>query len=373
MILISHMINVTKTFLPPYHKYEALLKQIWASGRITNNGTCCLQLEERLQEYLGVRNVVLVNNGTIAIQIALKALDLNGEIITTPFSYVATTSSIHWEGLSAVYADIDPRTLCINPDTVSDRISGSTSAILPTHIFGYPCDNTKLEQISKQNGLKLIYDAAHAFGVKQDGHSILNWGDCSTLSFHATKLFHTIEGGAVVCQDDDLADTLRYMRNFGHLADHKYAGVGINGKISEFHAAMGLCILEYVDRIIDERMTLSQHYDSRFLGSHVEYLSAADDVRYNYSYYPVLLATEDILHNIVNRLSEASVAPRRYFYPSLNTLPYVKQLPCPVSEDISSRVLCLPLYSGLKISEIDTICDIILRTGDKHGSDVKRI
>ncbi|MBE0685043.1 MAG: DegT/DnrJ/EryC1/StrS family aminotransferase, partial [Anaerolineaceae bacterium] len=255
------MIPVTKSFLPPINEYIQYLEKIWESNQLTNHGPFVKELETKLEDYLGVKHLFFVTNGTIALQIAIKALDLHGEIITTPFSYVATTSSIVWEGCSPVFVDIEPSTLCINPDLIEDAITSETSAILTTHVYGIPSDVDKIYEIAQRHNIKVIYDAAHAFGVRFKEKSLVSYGDTSTLSFHATKLFHTVEGGAIITQDDEIANRISYMRNFGHKGQEDFWGLGINGKNSEFHAAMGLCNLNHISSIIERRKQVSEWYD----------------------------------------------------------------------------------------------------------------
>lgn len=353
------MINVTKTYLPQLDEYIKYLEKIWASGWLTNNGELVQELEAKLTEYLGVPYIHYVTNGTIAIQIALRALDIQGEVITTPFSYVATTNAILWEHCDPVFVDIDPKTLCINPKLIEDSITERTQAILAVHVYGYPCDVEAIDGIAKKHNLKVIYDAAHAFGCKLNGSSLLNYGDISTLSFHATKLFHTVEGGAIVAQTPQLADTLNKMKSFGHLGDEYYT-VGLNGKNSEFHAAMGLCVLPNVAGIIQSRREICGTYDSELSDLGIIFSNTPDLYEYNYAYYPVLFRDEEQLLAVKQELNSNQINPRRYFYPSLNTLPFLKtRQSCPVSEDISSRVLCLPLYYGLEKQAVCKISSLI--------------
>jgi dTDP-4-amino-4,6-dideoxygalactose transaminase len=353
------VIKVTKTFLPPLEEYTHYLREIWDREWVTNNGTCLVELEEKLAHRLKVKHVIIVNNGTIAIQIAIKALGLTGEIITTPFSYVATTSTIVWENCNPVFADIDRDTLCIDPNKVEQLITEKTTAILGTHVYGYPCAVERLQSLANQYNLKIIYDAAHAFGVDINGQSILECGDISTLSFHATKVFHTIEGGAMVTNNDLLADRLRYMRNFGHNGEELFWGLGINGKVSEVHAAMGLVNLKHIDQIIHLRKCIVEEYDKYLEGCNLKRPHQPPLLAYNYSYYPVVFDSEQLLLSVKQSLNDAGIFPRRYFYPSLNRLPYVGDYKVPIAEDISKRVLCLPLFVGLTESDISKICDII--------------
>lgn len=354
------MINVTRTFLPPLEEYTTYLQGIWERVYLTNAGPLVLELEQRLKDYLGVKHFFFVNNGTIALQIALKALDIEGEVLTTPFSYVATTSSIVWEGSTPVFVDIDPETLCLDSARIEAAITPRTKAIMATHVYGNPCNVEAIEALARKHSLRVIYDAAHAFGTQYQGKSVLEYGDVSTLSFHATKLFHTGEGGAIVTNDDALADRIAYMRNFGHNGPEAFWGVGINGKSSELHAAMGLAVLPYIDRLIQKRKDLTQLYDSLLDPAVCRRPGIQPGTTaYNYSYYPVVVPSEQVLLQIRDALNAANIFPRRYFYPSLNTLNYVDQRAMPVSEDISTRVLCLPLYYDLEAEQVRQIAAIL--------------
>lgn len=355
------MINVTKSFLPPLNEYIKYLEGIWERSHLTNHGPLVNELEEKLKEILQVKHLFFVSNGTIALQIALKALDVQGEVITTPFSYVATTSAIAWENSLPIFVDINTKDFTIDADLIEAAITPQTKAILATHVFGLPCAVKKIQEIASKHQLNVIYDAAHAFGVKFEGTSILNYGDVSTLSFHATKLFHTSEGGAIITNDDNIAHRISYMRNFGHKGQEDFWGIGINGKNSELHAAMGLCVFPYLDEILVRREHLSNLYTSFFvdLGLDLQRPIIPTSTTYNYAYYPVLFATEKNLLDVKNALNALHIFPRRYFYPSLNTLPYVKEMSLFHSEDISSRVLCLPLYHELTEENIKLICKVI--------------
>jgi dTDP-4-amino-4,6-dideoxygalactose transaminase len=353
-------INVTKTYLPPLEEYTAYLQEIWDRRHLTNNGPLLQELENKLKIFLGVKHCLVVNNGTIAIQIAIKALELKGELITTPFSYVATTSSIAWENCKPIFADIDRETLCICPSEIKTRITANTSGIVATHVYGNPCDVEQIQSIAKDNNLKVIYDAAHAFGVNYKGSSILNYGNISTLSFHATKLFHTIEGGAIITNNDELAYKIAYMRNFGHNGPEAFDGIGINGKISEVNAAMGLCVLPKVPELIQIRKRLSQLYDRLLIGSGLERPLLTENTDYNFSYYPILFKSENELLATVDKLNKSGIFPRRYFYPSLNKLNYTGKQQTPVSEDTSVKVLCLPLFHDLQETDIERIAAIIV-------------
>jgi dTDP-4-amino-4,6-dideoxygalactose transaminase len=354
-------INVTKPFMPPFDEYERYLRGVWAREWLTNNGPLVNELEMKLKETLHLDHLLFVSNGTIALQIAIKALGLSGEIITTPFSYVATTSSIVWEGCRPVMVDISADSLNIDPDKIEQAITGETTGILATHVYGNPCDVDKIERIARKHSLKVIYDAAHAFGTKVANRSLLSYGDVSTVSFHATKLFHTVEGGALVTPSPGVLKRMAEMRNFGHISPIAFSEIGINGKNSELHAAMGLCNLRYVEEILRVRRALSRHYDDNLRGCPIAKPSIAEGCDYNHAYYPVIFESEEILLSIVDMLNLNKIFPRRYFYPSLSRLPYVKDQSAPIAEDIAKRVLCLPLYHDLSIEEIDMICRLIKR------------
>lgn len=358
------MINVTKSFLPPIEEYKNLLNGIWERAHLTNHGPLVNELEQKLKKYLQVPHFYFLNNGTIAIQIAIKALELSGEIITTPFSYVATTSSIVWENCEPVFVDIDSTNLTIDATKIESAITSKTSAILATHVYGIPCNVELIEAIAQKHNLKVIYDAAHAFGVAYKGKGLLNYGDVSTLSFHATKLFHTVEGGGVTATNADVAHRLSYHRNFGHKTPESFYGVGINGKNSEFHAAMGLCVFPYMDKIIDDRKKISEAYDSLLFAKNngLSKPKVDEHTTYNYAYYPILFKDELQLLKVKDALATQQIFARRYFNPSLNTLEYLsKKFNCPVSESASQRVLCLPLYVGLEMENVEKISSIILQ------------
>ena len=358
-------IHVTETYLPDTQKYQEYVEKIFESKRVSNNGALVCELQEKLEKYLGVKHVLLVSNGTVALQIAYRLLGLKGEVITTPFSFVATTSSLVWEGLQPVFADIDPLSFNMNPDNIEKLITENTSAIVPVHVFGNACDVEAIDAIAERNDLKVIYDAAHAFSVDYKNESVLNYGDLSILSFHATKLFHTIEGGALIINDDELYMRAKAMINFGIDAKSGTGAIdilGINAKMNEFEAAMGLCLLDDIDTIIEKRKTVYDSYKER-LQERLQVQEINRDASMNYSYFPVLFDSEEALLRVENELNMKNIFPRRYFYPSLDTLPYLKQAVIqPVSEDVSQRVLCLPLYPGLEPEVQRKIIDIILET-----------
>ncbi len=353
---------VTRTFLPGIEDYAKLLRGIWDRGQVTNNGPLCQELEQALLPYHGTRHVLLMGNGTITLQIAIRALDLDGEVITTPFSYVASTTAVLWERCVPVFADIAPDGFNIDPAAIEAAITPRTTAVLATHVYGLPCDVDAIERIAQRHGLKVIYDAAHAFGTMFRGRPLLSYGDVSSCSFHATKIFHTVEGGSVACNDDALHERMRLMRAFGHVGDVHHIP-GINGKNSEMHAAMGLLVLRRFEEVLDRRRDQWMRYAGLLADVPVRCATVPEGTVYNHAYFPVVLPSEARLLAVVEALGRIGVLPRRYFYPALNTLPYVARAgSCPVAEDVASRVLCLPLYHDLEDSWIDRISEIVSRT-----------
>lgn len=348
-------IYVTKTYLPPLEEYVRVLEGIWERGHVTNHGQLVVDLENRLAEYFGVRHVVCVTNGTVALQIGYRALELTDEVITTPFSYVATTSALVWEGCRPTFADIDAESLCLDPEATERAITDDTTGIVATHVYGNPCDVEAFAAIAKRHGLRVLYDAAHAFGVEYQGESLLTQGDAATLSFHATKLFHTVEGGALVTNDDEVARRARYLRNFGHDGPEAFFGLGINGKMSELQAGMGQVLLPRVDELIAHRRRVSERYEELLADLPLTRPVAREGTTYNYAYYPVLFSDEDQLLRAKEGLEQREIYPRRYFYPSLNRLPYVEGVACPVAEDAARRILCLPLSPELAEEEISAV------------------
>lgn len=353
------MLNVTQTFLPPLEEYTKLLEPVWESKWLTNRGKLVCDLEQRLCEYLGVPNMLAVSNGTIALQLAIKALGLKGEIITTPFSYVATVSSIVWEGCIPVFVDIDPIHLTIDENKIEEAITDKTSAILATHVYGNPCNVEAIEEIASRHGLKVIYDAAHCFGVKYKGRSILKHGDVSTLSFHATKLFHTGEGGGIVVESEEIRKTIFDHHNFGHNGPEEFFGLGVNGKMSEINAAMGLAVLEYIDDIIERRRSVCEAYDAALANSGVALINLREGTEWNFSYYPVIFESVERLLKVRNEMNKKDVFPRRYFYPPLNRLPYLPYNELPFAEDISRRVLCLPLSDSFTPTDAERVSEVL--------------
>lgn len=353
------MINVTKTYLPPFAEYTQQLQRAWDKGWITNNGELVLELEQKLKEYLGVKHLFFCTNGTVVLQMALKALGITKEVITTPFSYVATTTALLWENCNPVFVDISAQDFNIDASKIEAAITKNTEAILATHVYGNPCYIEQIEALAKKHKLKVIYDGAHAFGVTYKNRSLLSYGDVSTCSFHATKLFHTVEGGAIITDNDELAQKLMLYRQFGHVYDDYYS-MGINAKNSEFHAAMGISLFPYLPDIIEKRKNISARYSSLLKNLELQVPQRLAETEYNYGYYPIVFKSEADLLKIKAHLFANEINTRRYFYPSLNELPYLnQQFSCPVSEAISRRVLCLPLYPDLENESVEKICSLI--------------
>jgi|TARA_B110000240_G_scaffold107657_1_gene121205 dTDP-4-amino-4,6-dideoxygalactose transaminase len=354
------MIPVTKTFFPPRENFENQIDRVWKNQWLTNGGELFKELSLKLKELLGVQNILPMTNGTLPIQIALKILGKKGEIITTPFSYVATTSSIVWENCTPVFVDIDPNYLTIDEKKIEAAITDKTTAILATHVYGNPCNIEAIEKISKKYNLKVIYDAAHCFGVEYKGESIFNYGDISTCSFHATKVFHTGEGGALFCNDAELFKQLLYSHNFGHDGPEKFHGLGINAKMSELQAAMGLSVLPHMHTIFKERKRVCDFYDNNLNFDHFKKIKIRENTKWNYSYYPIIFNSEELLVNALKKLEIENIFPRRYFFPSLEELPYVNsELKCTIAKDIAARVICLPLYTSIKNLDLKRIVNVL--------------
>lgn len=356
------MINVTKTYLPNKEKYKKYIDEIYENGWLTNNGPLVQRLEKRLAKYLGVKNIVLVSNGTVALEIAYRTLDIRGFAITTPFSFVATTSSLVTNNILPIFADIDQNSFNLDPKNIEKLITPNTSAILPVHVFGNACEVEEIGQIAKKHNLKVIYDAAHAFNVKYKDQSVLNYGDISTLSFHSTKLFHSIEGGALIINDDELVQKARYLINFGIKNAEEIPHLGTNAKMNEFEAAMGLCVLDDIEDIKQKRKDILETYRSELNGL-VEFQEQNENATENYSYFPVIFENEEQLLKVQKALNEKDIFPRRYFYPSLDTLEYIEpKQECKISRDISKKILCLPIYAELEKDVQEEIIKIIKDT-----------
>lgn len=352
-------INVTKSYLPPIEEYIEKIKVIWENHYLTNFGPLHNELEDRLRKYLDVENLHYVNNGTMSIQIAIESLGLEkGEIITTPFTFIASSSSIVWENFKPVFVDIEPNHFGIDTSKIEAKINKNTRAILAVHCFGFPCDVKKIEEIAKKHKLPVIYDAAHTFGVKYKGKSLYKYGDISCSSLHSTKVFHSVEGGLIIVNNKKYNNRVNAFKNFGY-EDGTYNYVGINAKNSEFHSAMGLCVLDHFNEILKKRKKVYEEYTKQ-LNGFVEIPTIPKDVEYNYIYYPVLFKNEKQLLKVLDSLNNNNIAARRYFYPSLNKLKiFGKDQKCPVSEDITSRIACLPMDTYLEKEEIKEICRII--------------
>jgi dTDP-4-amino-4,6-dideoxygalactose transaminase len=351
------MINVTKTFFPPLEEYEKELQRIWKNEWLTNRGELVEELELKLKNRFRLPHITLTTNGTLPLQLALKVIAKGGEVITTPFSYIATTSAILWENCTPIFVDIHPEYLTIDETKIEAAITDKTTTILATHVFGNPCAIEIIESIAKKHKLKVIYDAAHCFGVEYRGQSIFNYGDISTCSFHATKIFHTGEGGAFFSKNAELHQKLFYVHNFGHITPDKFYGPGVNAKMSELQAAMGLTVLPYMEEIVEARKKTVEYYDKHLDFSQMQRLKLRENTKWNYSYYPIILKSEEVLIRLLEKMNKQDIYPRRYFYPSLNTLDFTENVKMEMSEDIASRILCLPLYKGLNISDLRRIVD----------------
>jgi dTDP-4-amino-4,6-dideoxygalactose transaminase len=352
------MINVTKTFFPPLEEYNRQLERVWKNEWLTNRGELLLELELEVKEYLGTSNIIIMNNGTIPLQIALKILGKQGEVITTPFSYIATSAAIIWENCTPVFVDIHSKYLTIDESKIEAAITPKTTAILATHVFGNPCNIEYIESIAKKHNLYVIYDAAHCFGVSYLGKSIFEYGDVSTCSFHATKLFHTGEGGALFCSNEELRNKMFSSHNFGHNGPIDFHGLGINGKISELNAAMGLSVLPYMTEILECRKRVVNFYDQNLDFRILRKLELRENTNWNYSYYPIIFESEEKLLEVQAKLNKEQIFPRRYFFPSLNTIKYINGSQMPISEKIASCIMCLPLYKDLEDKDLSTICYI---------------
>ena len=363
-------ITVTSPLLPPLEEFEVYLQDIWNRKWITNNGHYHKELEKALCEYLGVEYISLFTNGTLPLITALQALRITGEVITTPYSFVATTHSIWWNGIKPVFVDVDPITGNLDPDKIEAAITPKTTAIMPVHVYGNPCDTESIQAIADKYGLKVIYDAAHAFGVKVNGESILKAGDISTLSFHATKTYNTIEGGALICHDAKMKQRIDYLKNFGFAGETEVVAPGINSKMDEMRAAYGLLNLKYVDAAIDARHKVAEQYREALKDVEgVSFLNDIDGVCHNYSYFPIFIdadkygMTRDELYF---KMKENGVLGRRYFYPLISTFSTYRGLPSaepsnlPVATKLADTVICLPMHHELGSTDIKCILNCIV-------------
>jgi len=361
-------IYVTQPYLPPLAEFIPYLTEIWDSKLLTNSGPFHEQLERELCDYLGVKHLALLTNGTIALVTALQALRVTGEVITTPYSFVATAHSLLWNGIKPVFVDIDPNTLNLDPGKIEAAITPHTTAILPVHCYGHPCDVDRIQKIADTYGLKVIYDAAHAFGVQCHGGSVLNHGDLSVLSFHATKVFTTFEGGAIVCPDAKSKQRIDHLKNFGYVDEVTVVAPGINGKMSEFNAALGLLQLKYVDTLIARRRDIDAIYRERLKDvKGISCLQDGGEKVANYAYFPILVRPEYPLNReeLYRKLRDNGIHGRRYFYPLISDFPMYRGLPSaarsnlPVASKAANEVICLPIYPALSIEQVDSICEII--------------
>lgn len=359
---------VTQPYLPPLENFIPYLEQIWDTKVLTNNGPMHVQLEQALCEYLDVPEIALFNNGTIALLTALQALRITGEVITTPFSFVATAHSLVWNGLKPVFVDIDPVTLNLDPKKIEEAITPQTTAIMPVHCYGNPCNVEAIQDIADNYNLKVIYDAAHAFGVKDSGGSVLRHGDLSAISFHATKVFNTFEGGAIVCPDKKTKEYINKLKNFGIVDEVTVAAAGINGKMSEINAAFGLLQLQHIDFVLERRKQIADIYNkllSTVQG--IRIVSDSGQAVSNHAYYPILVEADYPISRdgLYQKLKENHIFGRRYFYPLISEFPVYRGFPSsakqnlPVATEKAGQVLCLPIYPDLELSTVEMICSII--------------
>lgn len=362
-------ITVTQPSMPPLPEFMEYLERIWESKWLTNNGNLHQELEQALAEYLGVKHLALFSNGTLALITALQALRITGEVITTPYSFVATTHSLWWNGIKPVFADIDPVTFNLDPRRIEAAITPKTTAIMPVHVYGTPCDTERIQEIADTYGLKVIYDAAHAFGVKRNGASVLNAGDLSILSFHATKVYSTIEGGAIVCHDESTKRRIDYLKNFGFAGETKVVAPGINAKLNEVQAAYGLLQLKYIDGYLARRREIARLYRTGLAGiSGLSWSEAIEGVEENASYFAILVDSKafgmerDALYD---RLKEHGIHGRRYFYPLISDFSTYSGLASagaenlPVATEVAKKVICLPIYPDLSNEDVERICRLI--------------
>jgi len=367
---MSKKIYVTQPSLPPLDKFVNYLEKIWGSKWLTNNGEFHQQFEAVLSDYLGVKHISLFTNGTLALVVGLQALRISGEVITTPYSFVATTHALHWNGITPVFCDIEEKNFNINPDKIEALITPKTTAILPVHVYGYPCNVEKIQKIADTYGLRVIYDAAHAFSVKLNNNSIANYGDLSILSFHATKIFNTFEGGAIVTNDDKLKQRIDFLKNFGFADEITVVAPGINAKMSEFQAALGLLQLDNIDDEIKRRREIVNFYREKLTGvKGIKFYNDFKNVKHNYGYFPVLIDQNEYgssRDKVYSKLKQNDIFARRYFYPLISQFPTYRGLPSasagnlPVAEKITKQILCLPVYVNLNKNDIIRIVSLLM-------------
>jgi len=362
-------VYVTQPVLPPIKEFEKLLKDIWKSKQLTNGGRYHTLLEKALAEYLGVKYISLFSNGTLALITALQTLNITGEVITTPFSFVATTHALWWNGIKPVFADIEKNTFNIDPLKVEKAITPKTTSIMPVHVFGNPCNVNALQKSAEVYRLKIVYDAAHAFGVRINDNSVLNFGDLSVLSFHATKVYNTLEGGAIICHDENTKKSIDYLKNFGYDGEFTVVGPGINAKMNEFQAAFGLLQLKTIDGKIEKRKCLTNIYREQLKNINgIVFLNEMKNIKHNYAYFPILIDQKRFgksRDEVYSLLRKDNLFARKYFYPLISEFPTYKRLDSavssnlPVANNIANKVLCLPIYPDLKITNVIKICKLI--------------
>lgn len=368
-------IYVTQPALPPLEEFIPYLQQIWDNKILTNCGPFHHQLEQALADYLGVKYISLFANATLALVTALQALRITGDVITTPYSFVATAHSLKWNGIRPIFVDIDPKTCNLDPAAIEAAITPQTTAIMPVHVYGTPCDVDAIERIAENYNLKVIYDAAHAFGCKVNGKSLCSFGDISVVSFHATKVFNTFEGGAIICQDAKTKAHIDHLKNFGFVDETTVVAAGINGKMSEINAAFGMLQLQHVDAAIAKRAQVNKFYTERLRfvrGISLLQNNVSHDS--NYSYFPILVEADYPISrdDLYNKFREQNIMARRYFYPLISEFPMYRGLPSaqagllPNAKEISSRVLCLPLHPNLEDAELERIMSVIIACAKKH-------
>ena len=366
---LENPIYVTQPAMPPLDEFTEYLKEIWDNKILTNNGPFHQQFEKELAKYLGVKYLSVFSNGTLALMTALQALKITGEVITTPFSFVATTHSLWWNNIKPVFVDIEPDYFTLDPEKVEAAITPQTTAIMPVHVYGNPCKMQQLQQIADTYGLKLIYDAAHVFGVNINGNSILNYGDLSILSFHATKVFNTIEGGAIVCPDEKTKKRIDYLKNFGFAGETTVIEPGINAKMNEVQSAYGLLQLKYVDEYIAKRKNVADLYREHLKDiPGIRFLDDIAGIRHNYAYFPILVDEKEYGNTrdeLYEELKQHNIYGRRYFYPLISQFPSYRGLPSakpsnlPIAEEIAQQVICLPIYTNLTDQIVSLITDMI--------------
>ncbi len=356
------MIYIAKPFLPDINKYKRYVELIYKSSQVTNGGPLRQELTDRLKEYLNVENLLLVASGSAALQISYAALRIKtdrSEVVTSPFTFIATASTLKWEGIQPIFSDVRKETLCLDPNLVSEKITNRTTAILPVHVYGNICAVEHLSDLGRKKNLKIVYDASHAFGVNIDGRGIMAFGDASIVSFHATKLFHTIEGGAISFRREEDLEFAEKLSNFGMAKDGQVTELGINTKLNEFQAAMGLCVLDDIDQIFSERSAVAAEYD-RGLSNWVSFPQSETKCNKNNAYYPIILENSASADKVLRDLSNEGIFAKKYFHPSLNTLDVFSPAnTCPISEDYSTRVVCLPIFPSLKRRYVHRIVKIV--------------